>query len=363
MAKIMSAGKQGRESNVALRIAWVFSFFTGYATIQPKGAPMPRLIYAILTLTVMASTATGVVRAKPRVPLPFDTSNTSIRSLYEHVDRDLEQRLMAAINQNKTWRRLCLKKKMAVGIVDIGDPDNVRFARINGSTMMYAASLPKVAVLLAVVQSLEDGALAETAKVRTDMRLMIRRSDNAATTRLIDRVGFEKIEKVLTDPRYRLYNPKRGGGLWVGKRYAATGERHPDPLQGLSHAASVTQVCRFYYLMAMGRLINPRRSRQMLDIMSEPALHHKFVGVLENRVPEAVLFRKSGSWKIWHSDSVLVWGPQWRRYIAVAIVENQNGEKIMRNLIGVLDDMMIKDHGDRRKTPKNVNRPPVKTKP
>ena len=54
------------------------------------------------------------------------------------------------------------KKKMAVGIVDIGDPEAVRFARVNGSVMMYAASLPKIAVLLASAQALEDGRIKET---------------------------------------------------------------------------------------------------------------------------------------------------------------------------------------------------------
>ena len=36
-----------------------------------------------------------------------------------------------------------------------------------------------------------------------------------------------------------------GGGLWVGKRYAAAGKRLPDPMNGLSHGATVEQVSRF----------------------------------------------------------------------------------------------------------------------
>mgnify|MGYP001275745819 CR=1 FL=1 len=36
-----------------------------------------------------------------------------------------------------------LNQKLAVGLVDLADPYNVRYAAVNGNEMMYAASLPK----------------------------------------------------------------------------------------------------------------------------------------------------------------------------------------------------------------------------
>ena len=230
---------------------------------------------------------------------------------------------------------------MAVGLVDLSDPYNVKFARINGDEMMYAASLPKLAILLAAAQAMEDSTLLSTSEIEEDMREMISQSDNAAATRMIDRLTFEKIEEILTDPRYELYDQEHGGGLWVGKRYAKTGKRYPDPIMGLSHGATVTQVCRFYYLLAMGKLVSHERSAQMLQILSEPELHHKFVNTLDRIVPDAKLFRKSGTWKKWHSDSILVWGPVWRRYIAVALVEDTSGETILRNLILEMEKVLI----------------------
>ena len=44
---------------------------------------------------------------------------------------------------------------MSVGLVDLRDLDNVKFAQINGNNMMYAASLPKIAVLLASMDAIE----------------------------------------------------------------------------------------------------------------------------------------------------------------------------------------------------------------
>jgi beta-lactamase class A len=265
--------------------------------------------------------------------LPMRIPNDSMM-LQELIDPVLQSKLLAEINKVPKWKRLVSNKKMAIGIVDLTDVNNIRFARINGNHMMYAASLPKIAVLLAATDALENGELEETADVKADMKIMISKSNNAATTRMIDRVGFQKIESVLTSDRYSLYDEELGGGLWVGKRYGGGGATNREPIKNLSHAATVTQVCRFYYLLAQGKLVTQERSKQMLEIMEDPALHHKFVNTLDKIAPHARLFRKSGSWKSYHSDSVLVWGkdPD-RRYILVALIDDSNGEQIIRNLV------------------------------
>ena len=73
------------------------------------------------------------------------------------------------------------------------------------------------------MDALEKGELKETPEVKNDMKLMISKSSNQAATRMIDRLGFDKIESVLTDEQYQLYyeDEEHGGGLWVGKRYAS----------------------------------------------------------------------------------------------------------------------------------------------
>ena len=76
----------------------------------------------------------------------------------------------------------------------------------------------------------------------------------------------------------------------------------------------------------------------MLDILVDPALHHKFVNTLDRVEPNAKLFRKSGSWKFFHCDSVLVWGDDpAHRYILVAMAEHENGEQIIRQMLNVAE--------------------------
>lgn len=261
---------------------------------------------------------------------------TTITSLETIKDVSLQAKLTAHLNADKKLSRLIKSKKLAIGIVDLKNPYNAKYAAVNGNEMMYAASLPKIAILLAAIDAIEKGELTETPEVTKDMNLMIRKSNNAASTRMIDRVGYQKIANVMTSPKYQLYNKQKGGGLWVGKRYAAAGKRNPDPLKGLSHAASVDAVCKYYYMLAKGELVSPERSEQMKNILVNPGLHHKFVNTLDKIAPKAKIYRKSGSWRTFHSDSVWVNGPE-RNYILVALIDDAEGEQIARRLVRVAE--------------------------
>ena len=265
-----------------------------------------------------------------------------ITPLTEVANDPLQVLLEDEVMKNPTWRRLVNNKKMSIGVVDLNNINNAHYAGINSNEMMYAASLPKIAILLASMDAIENCELAETVEVTRDLNLMINRSDNHASTRMIDRLGYDKIAAVLQSPEYKLYDELNGGGLWVGKRYAAGGPRNPDPIKGLSHAATVQQVCRFYFKMITGSLVSPERSKKMLDIMEDSHLHHKFVNTLDRIAPNARVFRKSGSWRNYHADSALVWGKDGRKYILVALVEDPNGEQIIRDLVVPLENIIKK---------------------
>ena len=309
---------------------------------QAQFASVPRARVAAAGALLIVLWFAGTAAAQTTAPvLPLDIPDEEWQPLREELDANLQDQLQKAIRNNKKWSALVSKHKMALSIVDLSDPKSPRFARINGDDMMYAASLPKIAILLAAMDKMERGELKETPEVMADLNLMIRKSSNSAATRMIDAVGgLGEIEKVLTDPKYGFFDESRGGGLWVGKRYSKSTRRNPDPLQGLSHAATATQVSRFYYLVAEGRLVSRERSAQMLSILSNPGINHKFVNALRRIAPQARLYRKSGSWRQWHSDSILVWGPD-RRYIAVALIDDEDGESIIRNVVPVIDKLLV----------------------
>ncbi|PHI19528.1 hypothetical protein CEQ90_12580 [Lewinellaceae bacterium SD302] len=291
--------------------------------------------------SLAASTPVVVEVAEPE-PVADPPKEEKVRSLRTLRSKDLETLLRAELQKRPSWRKLIQTKRMAVGIVDMTDRTEVKYADVNGRHMMYAASLPKIAVLAAAHDAIERGELKETAEITRDMRLMIAKSNNAATTRMIDRVGFSAIERTMTDPNLKLYDPKYGGGLWVGKRYAAGGKRNPDPIKGLSHAATAEQVCRYFYLLAYNELVSNESSSKMKRYLVDPELHHKFVNVLDRVAPQAKVYRKSGSWKSYHADVVLVQGPE-RNYIMTALIDDPAGESIIRELGSVLDNLLTED--------------------
>lgn len=249
-----------------------------------------------------------------------------------------DPRLQAALEielARPPFRSLVRHRQISVSLVDLSAREP-RYAALDDDRMRYAASLPKIAILLGVFDRIVAGELEYTRSLRNQLELMIRRSDNRASSGLIELIGFETIARTLEDPRYALYDPDRNGGLWIGKDYGGPlGYWHRDPLHNISHGATARQVARFFVMLDQGELISPWASAEMKRILGQPEIRHKFVRGLA-ALPRLLIFRKSGTWKHWHADAALV-EHDGKRYVAVALVENPAGEQVLSRLIGRLD--------------------------
>lgn len=247
------------------------------------------------------------------------------------------ERCLTALKLNKAAE----KKNLSIVLVDITNPALPRMAYINPNEMMYAASLPKIAILLGAFDRIAKGEMTLDDETREKLALMIRNSSNQAATEILNEVGKSYLADLLQSPRYRLYDPERNGGLWVGKEYAKSGAWKRDPLHNLSHGATALQVARFYYLLQTGQLVSPEHSRQMKNILADPAIKHKFVKGLESKHPDTRIYRKSGTWRQYHSDSAII-EHGGRRYIAVALAKSPLGGKWLTDLIVAMDDLISK---------------------
>ncbi|MFQ5344326.1 MAG: serine hydrolase [Mariprofundus sp.] len=280
----------------------------------------------------------SVIVMMPAYSLASGTTHTSIR---QYSSPDLQQRLDASIKYlhlNKAVRQ----KHLSIALVDVTDPSAPSMAQINGDEMMYAASLPKIAILLAAFERIAHGELSLNKDTRETMTRMIRHSSNKDATAMIRKVGKEYINQVLASPKYKLYDPNYNGGLWVGKEYAGSAAFHRDPLHNLSHGATAMQVARFYYMLETGSLVSPTFSHEMKTILSKPGIHHKFVKGLSDT--NAKIYRKSGSWRSYHADSALI-EHNGRRYIAVALAHDAKGGIWMTRLIREMDHIIFQ-HAD-----------------
>lgn len=235
--------------------------------------------------------------------------------------------------------------RLALALVDVTDSAAPRLAMLNGDRMMYAASLPKIAILFGAVAEAEAGRLRLDGERLAAMANMIRHSSNSDATRVLHWVGGERLLQLLESPRFGFYDRAGGGGLWVGKGYDSAPAFRRDPVASLSHGATAYQVARLYARLADGRLFEPRFNALMLDALSRPGIRHKFVAGLAER-PQAVLWRKSGTWQDTHADSALVESGG-RRFVMVAIARSPQGGDWLRRLAAPLHDLIVAPPVDR----------------
>lgn len=230
-------------------------------------------------------------------------------------------------------------KRFGVALVEITNPSRPRFAAVNPNEMMYAASLPKIAVLFAAFAQIRSGKIPASEEIMDRLNRMIRFSSNVDASWVMNRVGKPYIAKLLQSPEYQLYDAKRGGGLWAGKNYGSGGVWRRDPLKNLSHAATPLQVARFFYMLDQGTLVDPSSSAAMLDILGNPGIHHKFVAGMRRSGDSARIHRKSGSWVNWHADSALI-RHRGRSFILIALCEHPDGNQWLQDLALAVDELV-----------------------
>jgi beta-lactamase class A len=223
----------------------------------------------------------------------------------------------------------------AVGVLDL---KRARLAMIHPDRIEYAASVPKLAILLAYFQLNSDAAGTITVQVRHELGWMIKQSSNELAAKYSRQLGLARIREVLF--AYGLYDAAAGGGIWLGKHYGAGDERTGDPVADHSHAATVRQVLRFYLLLEQGRLVSPAASTTMRAIFESPEIPHledKFVKGLAGRGLE--IRRKSGWWEDWRHDSAVITGAG-RHYILVALTRHREGDRYLEELAAAVDDLL-----------------------
>ena len=230
-------------------------------------------------------------------------------------------------------------------MVDITDLQHPKVAGVNPDVMLYAASMPKIAILLGAFVKIESGEMSLDDETRSELTRMIRKSSNEAATAVLKLVGIENLAEILQSDKYRLYDPEHNGGLWVGREYSGGPLWRRDPLNNISHGATAMQAARFYYLAVTGRLVSEQYFDDLAEIMSNPGIQHKFVKGIKESNPDAKIYRKSGTWKKFHADSgVIVDKEGGYQYIIVALVEHPKGADGLARFAAVVDKTVDSMH-------------------
>src|SRR5690242_12977218 len=123
----------------------------------------------------------------------------SLQSSLEQIDSNL--RAKHSINATQT----------AIGVLDL---IGLRLAMVRGDHMEYAASISKIAILLAYFHVHPQAANNLPSTTRHELGQMIKASSNEMATKFSRELGLTKIQEVLN--AYGFYDRSKGGGIWMG---------------------------------------------------------------------------------------------------------------------------------------------------
>jgi beta-lactamase class A len=285
-----------------------------------------RLCFALLAVGCSAwcSDKLPIMHSFDQYTLGYDTpTDPALQSKLEALDTTLRAKYAMTTEQT------------AVGVLDL---EHLRLALLHPDRGEYAASVAKVGILLADFQLHPQAATNLDAQTRHELGMMAKISSNEMAAKFSRQMGLKQIQEVLNADGF--YDPKHGGGIWVGKHYGAGTERIGDPLGNNSHAATVRQLLRFWLLLEQGKLVSPQASHTMREIFASPDLPHddiKFVKALAGR--KVQIIRKWGTWEDWLHDSAVITGPG-RHYILVALTRHPKGDEYLVDLARAVDDWM-----------------------
>ncbi len=236
--------------------------------------------------------------------------------------------------------RLRAKYGMEPGQTSVGvlDLNTLRLALVRPDRIDYAASVPKIGILLAWFELHPEAARHLDPTIRHELGLMIKVSDNAMAAKYSQLLGLQAIQQVIE--RYGLYDAAHGGGLWIGKHYGKGTERYGDPVSNNSHAATVRQLLRYSLLLEQDRLVSPAASATMREIFASPDIPHiedKFVKGLAGRNVE--IRRKAGWWENWFLDTAVVTGGG-RHYLIAAMTHHPKGDDYLVEFASAADEIL-----------------------
>lgn len=296
---------------------------------------------------MLCASATGAPLAAGAGKDPFSMHSCSRPSSWKlsHKHESLQERLESALREAGLDRYL-RSKQLGVAVVDLSRSGQRYYAGVNDDMMMYAASLPKVAILLAVMREVQRGRLRWTNRLKQRLTAMITASSNVDAAWATDLVGLTTIERTVRHPALCFYDDTHGG-LWMGKAYRSRAKVRRDPRNNISHGATARQAARFYTMLDERIILSRTWSRRMLELMGPPKHNHKFVGAIGKRHGVRFLARKSGTWRGYHSDSALIEHGD-SRYILVGLSATKDGEWVLRRLSQIVDGIIV--NGDHRVT-------------
>ena len=245
-------------------------------------------------------------------------------------------------------------EEISATLIDMRDPNNLRWADVRGEQAIYPASVVKMFYMAALHQQLQDGKVVLTTELTRGLKDMIVDSSNEATQYILD---------VLTDTSSGAELPQADFDKWQYKRNRVNRYFSSMGYKGINinqktfceDAYGIEQQSRRYKgenrnmlttnatarLMAeivLGRSVNSDRSRQMMELMKrDPFKESKdadnqatgFTGkaLIDKKMAGANLLSKAGWTSKSRHDVAYVETPDGLKFVLAIFTENHASDR------------------------------------
>ncbi|MGD9561441.1 MAG: serine hydrolase [Pyrinomonadaceae bacterium] len=242
---------------------------------------MPKVIFLLIVvcLAVFPALSQGS-RSKIEIVAPKSYQPPKLNSSAE-----LEAVLRSAVNvvldpaNGKSFK----SDEIAATLIDVSDPNNLRWASVNGETPIYPASVVKMFYMAALERQLEDGKIVMTPELSRGLKDMIVDSSNEATQYILDVLtdttsGGEKPQKQFEQWQYQRNRVNRFFSSMGYKNINVNQKTFCEDAYGIEQQSrkykgenrnmiTTNATARLLTEIVLGRMNTPERTQAMMDLM------------------------------------------------------------------------------------------------
>ncbi len=325
---------------------------------------VPRAIFCVVILCLVYSYAPAqkdrskiaIMAPKSYRPPPLTASAELETMLKEAVGVVLDPANGKAFKSNE----------IAATLIDLRDPQNLKWANVSGEKPIYPASVIKMFYMAALERQLEDGKIALTPELSRGLKDMIVISSNEATQYILDVLTDTSSGAELPEKQFQKWQYKRNR---VNRFYSSLGYQNinVDQKTFCEDAYGIEQQTRKYNgenrnmlttnatarLLAeivTGRIADVSHTQRMMSLMKRDPFAESadpdsqargFSGklLLERKMTGAKLWSKAGWTSKARHDAAYIETPDGLKFVVVIFTENHaNEQNVIPTIVGKIID-------------------------
>lgn len=267
---------------------------------------------------------------------------------------ELESLLTASVNETLAANPAFKSGELAATLIDMRNPDDLRWANLNGENRIYPASVVKMFYMAALERQLQDGKITSTVELERGLKDMIVDSSNEATQYILDVLSGTSSGAELPIKEFEKWQFKRDR---VNRFYSSLGYQNINVNQKTfcEDAYGIEQQTRKYKgenrnmlttnatarLMAeivSGRIAGPVQTERMMNLMKrDPFVEtgdndnqaRGFSGkiLLDRKMTSAKLWSKAGWTSKSRHDAAYIETGDGLKFVIVIYTENHANER------------------------------------